>query len=57
MDTTMSMEAALVGRTVLRRKNSGTPTSAPPPKQISCLRVRLNRNLGFTRARSLGTAT
>ena len=39
------------------RKKSGTPISAPPPKQTSCRFVRLNRNLVFTLVRSLGTGT
>ncbi len=39
------------------RKKSGTPTSAPPPKQTSCRFVRLNRNLVFTPVKSFGTGT
>ena len=39
------------------RKNTGTPTSAPRPKQITCRFVRLKRNLDLTFVRSLGTGT
>lgn len=38
-------------------KNSGTPISAPEPKQINCLFVRLNSTFVFTLVRSLGTGT
>ena len=55
--TIMHMDAALVPTGPLSRKKSGTPTSAPPPKQTSCLLVRLNMTLVFTLVRSLGTGT
>ncbi len=49
--------AALVGMLPFTRKNSGTPMSAPLPKQINCLLVRLNITFVFTRVRSLGMST
>lgn len=57
MMTTMHMAAALVPAGPLSRKKSGTPRSAPPPKQMSCLLVRLNMTFVFTFVRSLGTGT
>lgn len=53
----MHMEAALVPIGPLSKKKSGTPTSAPPPKQINCLLVRLNMTLVFTLVKSFGTGT
>ena len=38
------------------RKYSGTPTSAPPPKQHNCRLVRLKRNLVLIFIKSLGTS-
>ena len=40
-----------------RKKKSGTPTSAPPMKQISCRLVRLNMTFVLTFVKSLGTGT
>ena len=57
MDKIMTMAAALVPPMVRIRKNRGSPTSAPLPKQISCRLVKLNMTLGLTRDRSLGTGT
>ena len=57
MRMTMHRAAGLFPIGPLRRKNSGTPTSAPPPKHSSCLLVRLNMTFDFTLARSLGTGT
>ena len=54
---TMMSAAVLVPMYGFVRKKSGTPTSAPPPKQTSCRFVRLNRNLVLTWVRSLGTGT
>lgn len=53
----MMSAAALMGRQLLRTKNSGTPMSAPPPKQISCRFVKLNMTLVFTEVRSFGMST
>ena len=39
------------------KKKSGTPMSAPQPKQTSCLLVKLNATLVLTFVRSLGTGT
>ena len=55
MTTIMQMAADEFPSGPLSRKNSGTPTSAPPPKQTSWRFVRLNRNLVLTLVRSLGT--
>ena len=38
-----------------RTKNSGTPTTAAAPKQISCRAVRLKATLDFTLLKSRGT--
>lgn len=57
MDSTITMAAALVPMLPLSRKKSGTPMRAPPPKQTSCLLVRLNMTLVLTLAKSLGTGT
>ena len=53
----MHMAAVLVPAGPFKRKNSGTPMSAPLPKQMSCRRVRLNATLVLTFVRSLGTGT
>ena len=37
------------------RKKTGTPNSAAPPKQMSCLFVRLKNTLDLTLDKSLGT--
>ena len=37
------------------RKKAGTPISAAPPKQMSCLFVRLKNTLDLTLDKSLGT--
>ena len=55
--TIISMAAGLVPRGFRNRKNSGTPTSAPQPKQMSCLFVRLNSTFERTRLKSFGTVT
>ena len=39
------------------RKNAGTPSSTPPPKQTSCRLVRLNSTLVLTLVKSFGTLT
>ena len=57
MTMIMRAEAILTPMDSLVRKNKGTPTSAPKPKQMICLLVRLNRNLDLTLVRSLGTGT
>lgn len=57
MMTTMHIAAVLVPTGPLSKKKSGTPMSAPLPKQISCLFVKLNITLVLTFVRSLGTGT
>lgn len=57
MTMTMQMAAALIPVWPLSKKKSGTPMSAPHPKQTSCLFVRLNMTFVFTAVRSLGTGT
>lgn len=57
MTTTIQIAAALVPVCALSRKNSGTPTAAPAPKQISWRLVRFIITLVFTFVRSLGTGT
>ncbi len=59
MMRTMQMEAppALKPAGPLSKKKSGTPMSAPLPKQMSCRFVRLNMTFVFTAVRSLGTGT
>ena len=49
--------AALLERLCRSRKNSGTPTAAPLPKQTSCRLVKLKRTLVFTAFKSFGTGT
>ena len=53
----MHIVAVLFPSGFLSKKKSGTPTSAPLPKQISCLLVRLNATLVLTRVKSFGTGT
>lgn len=55
--STITRAAVLVPRLPRRKKNSGTPMSAPLPKQISCRFVRLKATFVFTFVRSLGTET
>ena len=57
MTSIMHIAAVLLPIGTRSRKNSGTPMSAPPPKQISCRLVRLNATLVFTLVKSLGTGT
>ena len=57
MTRIMQREAELLPRGFCRKKKSGTPISAPPPKQINCLLVRLNITFVFTFVRSFGTGT
>ncbi len=57
MTIIMHIAAVLLPNGTRSRKNSGTPMSAPPPKQISCRLVRLNATLVFTLVKSLGTGT
>jgi hypothetical protein len=57
MMSIMHSAAVLFPNGPLMRKNSGTPSSAPPPKHTSCRFVRLNAILLLTRERSLGTGT
>jgi len=57
MTIIMHIAAVLLPIETRSRKNSGTPMIAPPPKQISCLLVRLNATLVFTLVKSLGTGT
>ncbi len=57
MTSIISSAAVLVPRPVRHKKNSGTPMSAPLPKQMSCRFVRLNATLDLIFVRSLGTGT
>ena len=57
MTTIIAMAATLVPVSPLIKKNSGTPTSAPPPKHMSCRFVRLNRTLVLTLVKSWGMVT
>ena len=57
MTRIMLREAELLPRGFCRKKNSGTPISAPHPKQINCLLVRLNITFVFTLVKSFGTGT
>lgn len=57
MTTIMQIVAAALLPRARIRKNSGTPASAPPPKQRSCRLVRLNMTLDLTVFRSLGMGT
>ena len=55
--TIITIAAALTPMGRLSKKKSGTPMSAPQPKQMSCRFVRLNSTLLFTFVRSFGTLT
>ena len=57
MTIIISIAAELVPMGFLSKKKSGTPMSAPPPRQRSCLFVRLRSTLLLTFVRSLGTGT
>ena len=57
MTSIIHMAATLFPTGPRSRKKSGTPISAPPPKQTSCLLVKLNATLVLTFVRSLGTGT
>ena len=57
MTSIIHMAATLFPTGPRSKKKSGTPMSAPLPKQISCLLVRLNATLVLTFVRSLGTGT
>ena len=54
---TIMIAATLLSIKVLHRKNRGTATAAPPPKQMSWRFVRLNITFVFTAFRSFGTGT
>ena len=51
--TIITMAAGLVPMLPLSKKKSGTPMSAPLPKQMSCRFVRLNNTLVLTLVKSL----
>ena len=57
MRTIVHMDAALLPRKFFRKKNAGTPISAPAPKQINFRFVKLNSTLVFTLVRSFGIGT
>ena len=57
MTSIIHMAATLIPTGPRSKKKSGTPMSAPPPKQTSCLLVKLNATLVLTFVRSLGTGT
>ena len=57
MTSIIHMAATLFPTGPRSKKKSGTPMSAPPPKQTSCLLVKLNATLVLTFVRSLGTGT
>ncbi len=57
MTSIITIAAAVVPTGPFRRKKTGTPISAPVPKQTSCLLVKLKRTFVFTDARSFGTVT
>ena len=57
MTSIMHMAATLLPAGPRSKKKSGTPMSAPQPKQTSCLLVKLNATLVLTFVRSLGTGT
>ncbi len=54
MTSIIHMAATLFPTGPRSRKKSGTPISAPPPKQTSCLLVRVERDLGFDFGQVLG---
>ena len=53
----MTMPAVEFPIRPLRIKNSGTLTSAPQPRQRSCLFVRFRKTFSLTFDRSFGTFT
>ena len=53
--TIITMAAGLVPMLPLSKKKSGTPMSAPLPKQMSCRFVRLKATFDFTLVKSRGT--
>ena len=53
----MMIDATLIFITLLQRKNKGTPSAAPEPKQISWRFVRLNITFVLTAFKSFGTGT
>ena len=57
MTSIIHMAATLFPTGPRSKKKSGTPMSAPLPKQINCLLVRLNATLVLTFVKSLGTGT
>ena len=57
MTSIISRAAVLVPRLPRHKKNSGTPVSAPPPKQINCRLVKLKATSDLIFVRSLGTGT
>ena len=57
MTSIMQIAAVLAAMLLFRIKKSGTPISAPPPKQTNCRLVRLNRTFVFTVFKSFGTDT
>mgnify|MGYP005763834923 FL=1 len=57
MTSIMHMAATLLPAGPRSKKKSGTPMSAPLPKQTSCLLVKLNATFVLTLDKSLGTGT
>ena len=57
MSRIMQIAAVLTPVWALSRKNSGTPSAAPAPKQMSWRFVRFSSTLVLTAFRSLGTGT
>ena len=57
MTIIIAIAATLAPVTLLSKKKIGRPINRPPPKQISCLFVRLKSTLVFTLVKSLGTLT
>ena len=57
MASIMHMAATLLPAGPRSKKKSGTPMSAPLPKQTSCLLVKLNATFVLTLDKSLGTGT
>ena len=57
MTSIMHIAAVLFPAGPRSKKKNGTPISAPPVKQTSCLLVKLNMTLVLTFVRSLGTGT
>ena len=56
MTRIISSIATLLVKTFRVRKYSGTPISAPPPKQINCRFVRLKKIFVLIFDKSLGTS-